>query len=219
MQKGTKIILAVLFFLIVMSGTIAVLSYILINKSLPQYNGKIDFPALSTPAEIQWNEFAVPHIQAKDDADLFRLLGYVHAQERLWQMDFFRRAGAGELSEIFGAEALSTDKLMRTWGLKSIAQTALDSLSNESRTVLTAYSEGVNHFMKTNTARLPIEFSLLGYKPRPWEPIDTITIQKVVAMRLSQAWHVELTFYQLAQKFGLRAAMDLFPDYPAATGG
>ncbi|KAA3612211.1 MAG: penicillin acylase family protein [Calditrichaeota bacterium] len=216
MHKNMKIILALLFFIFVMAITISILGYILINKSLPDYQAKVPFPSLSEQAEIHWDELAVPHIYAKHDLDLFRLLGYAHAQERLWQMDFFRRAGAGRLSEIFGGEALETDKLMRTWGFAYIAGQIADSLSLESKRALAAYSDGINQFIEINSSRMPIEFSLLGYKPEQWKPVDSIVIQRLVAMRLSLAWHVELTFYRIAAKFGVNAAAEIFPDFPSS---
>ncbi len=214
MQRSMKILLALLFFVFVMGVTISILSYILINKSLPDYGAEISLPQLEAPVEVRRDEFAVPHIFAKTDLDAFRVLGFVHAQERLWQMDFFRRAGAGRLSEIFGAPALESDKLMRTWGFAANTSWLADSISIESKAVLVAYAQGVNRFIELNSSRLPIEFSLLGYKPEAWKPRDALIIQRLLAMRLSIAWHVELTFYRIAAEFGAKAAREIFPDYP-----
>lgn len=209
-RRFTAIIIFIIFAVIV----IAILSRRLIVKSLPDYEATIEIAILESEASVYWDEFKVPHIYAQNEQDLFRVAGYVAAQERLWQMDLCRRIAAGRLSEIFGERTLENDVFARTWGFERAAQNIEASLSTESRTVLDAYAEGVNFFIEKNRDALPVEFALLGYEPEPWKISDSIAYARFMAFQLSFTWHLEPILHLIAQKTSTAQALELFPEFP-----
>ena len=145
--------------------------------SVPGYDGTIRVAALDAKIEIVRDAHAVPHIQAESFRDAAYGLGYAHAQDRLWQMEMARRFVQGRLAELFGASAFGSDALMRTLGLYTAAEDALDHLSPEAREALLAYAEGVNAYISNSKDRWPIEFVLTGNTPpEPWRPADSIAV-------------------------------------------
>ncbi len=143
---------------------------------VPNFAGGVKAP-VSRPVEIERDKFGIPHIYATSDADLFIALGYAMAQDRLFQLDWLRRKGAGRLAEIVGNDGLEQDVLARTVGLNRIARAEWDRLPAETQSVLTAFSAGVNAVIEESGDRLPIEFDLLDYRPEPWQPIDCLLIE------------------------------------------
>lgn len=133
---------------------------------------------------IQRDTFGVPRIRAAHDRDVFFATGYVHAQDRLWQLELQRRIANGRLSELFGASMLERDIWMRTLGLRPAAQAAFAALSPQARDALTAYAEGINAWLKTHPQR-PLEFLAAGVEPEPWTPIDSLAWSKVFALSLA----------------------------------
>lgn len=164
--------------------------------------------------EIYRNQFSVPHIVAKSEADAFFALGYVHAQDRLWQMDVARRAGEGRLSEIFGKEALETDKFLRTLDLNVISKKLWKASSKQSRFILEQYSKGINAYIDEHKTGLPFEFGALGYIPEPWEPHDCLLIGRMMAFEMSMSFWSDIAFGEIADKLGADRASDLIPSYP-----
>ena len=152
------------------------------RASLPQLDGAIQVAGLSAPVEVLRDARGVPHLRASSFQDLFFAQGYVTAQDRLWQMDLSRRLAEGELSEVFGERTLRLDLENRTLGFRQVSERALAELSPEARAPLTAYANGVNAFIATHNHRLPLEFHLLDYQPRPWSEIDSLA----VALNLAQ---------------------------------
>jgi len=211
MPKSLRLFLGVAVILIVIFGAVAVFGTRLVKKSLPQTGGEKPLAALSQPVTVQRDEYGVPHIFAQNEADLWRAAGYVAAQDRLWQMDVTRRAVRGTLSEIFGEAALPQDKFLRTWGFHRLAKRLAENLSPESRRTLEAYAEGVNAFIDENKSRLPIEFSILQYKPEPWKIEDSIGFVRLLAFNLCYAWFFEPALGKIADKYGLPMAMEIFP--------
>jgi penicillin amidase len=132
--------------------------------------------AVAEPVEICRDRRGVPHIFAHSDADLFFGFGYAAAQDRLFQLDWLRRKGAGRLSEILGPEGLPQDILVRTVGLHRIAAAEWETLPSETQSVLTSFSQGINAAIEQSNT-LPIEFDLLDYRPEPWTPIDCLLIE------------------------------------------
>jgi len=126
--------------------------------------------------EIVRDQAGIPHIFADNDTDLFLGLGVAMAQDRLWQLDYYRRKATGRLAEILGAEALPQDVLARTVGLHRIAVAELNDLPQATVDLLTAFSKGINLVIEASQAQLPIEFDLLSYRPEPWQPLDTVAI-------------------------------------------
>ena len=186
----------------------------LLTDSLPQTDGEIRLPVLRKPADIYRDRFGVPHIFAANDTDLFKAAGYVTAQDRLWQLDFNRRVARGRLSEILGDVTLEEDKFLRLIGFGRIAEKIWPRLSPESRAAYQAYADGINAFIETHRAELPVEFSLLGYEPEPWRPQDSVAFARLMAWNLSFSWHVEIVLGRLVEKLGARKAREVFPDFP-----
>jgi len=191
--------------------------YIWLRGSLPQMSGTIAIPGLTAPVEIVRDREGVPHIAAASEADAYRALGFVHAQDRLWQMELQRRLGAGRTSELVGAATLPMDKTLRTLGIYRVAQENYADLDPASRALLDAYAEGVNAFLATRdplTAPLPIEFQLLGVAPEPWRPADSLVWGKMMALSLSANWNAEVNRARLATKLSAAQIAELYPAYP-----
>lgn len=214
MARRWGVVSKVLIFVFFVSIAIIFLGYRLITSSLPQTSGIIEVAGLSVGVDVYRDSFGVPHIFAQNERDLFFAAGYVTAQDRLWQMDFNRRAAAGRLSEIFGEATIEHDKFLRLWGFRRIADEIARILSPESRAALTAYAAGVNAFIETHQGRLPIEFSLLGYKPEAWQIEDSIAFTRLMAWKLSFSWYVDLMLQELVEKVGVHKAREVFPDFP-----
>lgn len=170
---------------------------------------------LAAPVKISRDERGIPHIEAASDADLYFAQGYATAQDRLWQMDLLRRTERGELSEIFGQATLEQDKLRRTYGFARLSDVLLAKASPGSRAALDSYARGVNAYLAsldgTQGKQLPREFQLLQYKPRPWQPSDSIVIGKLFAEALSTTWQTDLFRASLADLPPARRA-ELLPD-------
>ena len=211
MPKSLRIVFGVIVILAVIFGAVAVLGTRLVKKSLPPTGGEKALAALAQPVTVQRDEYGVPHVFAQNESDLWRAAGYVAAQDRLWQMDFARRAARGTLSEIFGAAMLPQDKFLRTWGFYRLAQRLTGNLSPESRRMLEAYAEGVNAFIEDNKSRLPVEFSILQYKPEPWKIEDSIGLIRLLAFNLCYAWFFEPALGKVVEQYGLPMAMEIFP--------
>ncbi len=181
---------------------------------LPQVEGTAEIVGLKEQVEIIRDRWGVPHIYAAGLEDLFFAQGYVQAQDRLWQMELNRRLANGRLSEIFGKAAFESDRFVRTVGIARAAANDLSCLSPESRSLLNAYARGVNTYIDRNSRKLPLEFILLGFKPEPWQPLDTLAWIKMQAWQLSANWATELLNAALVGKVGPERAARLFGRYP-----
>jgi penicillin amidase len=186
------------------------------QRSLPAYDGTVQVTGLGQPVQILRDQHAVPHILANSFEDAAFGLGFVHAQDRLWQMELSRRFIQGRLAEGLGELAFDADVLTRTMGLYQAAGQALDHLSPESRRALEAYSAGVNAFITTHKGRWPIEFVLAGITPEPWTPVDSIAVLKGMAFQLSGNAFGEAARARLLPVLGLRGLEDFFPPFEAA---
>ncbi len=190
----------------------AALAY-LYRRPLPKINGAIKVAGLRAPVEIIRDKWGVPHIYAQNLDDLFFGQGYVHAQERLWQLELMRRLAHGRLAEIVGSLAFDTDRLVRILGLGRAARNDLEHIDAESARALKAYALGVNTFIGANANRLPLEFTLLGFKPEPWGPVDSLAIGKFLAWGLGGNWDLEIVKAALLQKLGPERAARLQAEY------
>jgi penicillin G amidase len=177
----------------------ALVSSILIGCA-PSAN-RASIQGVSSSITVTRDQYGVPHIRAKSDLDAFFAQGYVHAQDRLWQMDLNRRTGAGRLSEILGDAALENDKFLRTWGFYRAAEAAYPALSTRTKDILKAYTAGVNAFI--NQGNWPIEYSLVGATPEPWKPADSLVWAKMLTFNLAGNWSEELENAQVVAKIGL----------------
>ena len=143
------------------------------------------------------NAFGIPHIIGKNTHDVFFAQGYVHAQDRLWQMDLWRRTGRGRTAEIFGKEGVAIDAFLRSLEIRAIAARQARSISKRSREILQAYADGVNAYIDENNEDLPFEFDALDYKPEPWTIEDCLIVGRVLSFELSLAFWTDLAFAQI----------------------
>ena len=185
-----------------------------LTKSFPQTTGSIVYQSLQYPADVFRDEYGVPRITARTDHDALFAMGFVHAQDRLWQMDLQRRAGSGRLSEIFGKVTLPFDRMFRVVGLRRIAEEIERHLSEQTRIDLQAYCEGVNAWRGTTIGKLPIEFDLLRYDPEPWTPVDCIVVARLLAWELNLSWWTDITYGALVARLGEDTVAQILPSYP-----
>ncbi|GAC1584219.1 MAG: penicillin acylase family protein [Ktedonobacteraceae bacterium] len=183
------------------------------RRPLPKTKGKLHLWGLHEPVEVLTDSYGVPHIYAHNEDDLYFAQGYMHAQERLWQMEVNRRIGSGRLSELFGPIAVETDRFCRRLGMHRSAAEEVKHLSTHNRRVLDAYASGVNTFIENNSHRLPVEFTLLGVKPAPWSPANTIQWSKMMGWNLGGNWETELIRARIVSKFGPERAAQLESGY------
>ncbi len=174
---------------------------------------RVALPGLRDAAEVRWDRWGVPHVYAKSQADAFLLQGYLHAEDRLWQMELHRRIGSGRLSEIFGERTLEADRFLRRVGLHRVAVAEVAGLSPEAGAMLEAYCRGVNGWLK-DRRRLPLEFALLGFTPQPWCPADCLLWGKLMGWGLALNWDVELFRAGLADRVGQETAASIEWSYP-----
>jgi penicillin amidase len=192
----------------------------LAKQSFPQTEGQIQLSGLDQAVDIYRDTMGIPHIYAATLHDLFFAQGYVHAQDRFWQMDFWRHIGSGRLSEMFGAAQVETDAFLRTLGWRQLAEQEYTQLSAESKAILEAYSEGVNAYLKDHQgAALSLEYAILGflnrnYAPEPWTPIHTLTWAKVMAWDLGGNIDEEIERAILLGSLSPEQVAELYPPYP-----
>lgn len=178
-------------------------------RPLPRVNGTITMPGVQQAVHVFRDPWGVPHIYASCNEDLFFAQGYVHAQERLWQMELNRLTARGQLSELFGIRALDTDRFVRVLGFGRVAQREVDLLDDKTRTVVESYLLGVNTFLETHGNRLPVECTILRHQPRPWEAADILAWGKLMALSLSGDWQTKLFNARLVARLGEARAREL----------
>ncbi|MGZ3514535.1 MAG: penicillin acylase family protein [Thermodesulfobacteriota bacterium] len=180
------------------------------RKSLTQTSGEISLGGLKEDVEIIRDTYGVPHIYAKNEPDLYFALGYAMAQDRLWQMEFLRRLGHGQLSELLGEDLVKVDRFFRTIAAAGVNRTIPGDLAFLPK----SFADGINAFLKAHPDRLPFEFKLLRYKPQPWTAEDYIAILKVVNWGLSNGWKVDLVAARILEKVGTEKWKEAFPVWP-----
>ncbi len=180
------------------------------RRALPQLDGTVSVSGISAPVTVVRDAQGVPTISAGSRHDLLFAQGYVTAQDRLWQMDVLRRSANGTLAEILGARVLRHDIEQRYLLLGPVAARTAASLSPEDREDFQAYSDGVNAFIAEHANRLPVEFRILKYQPRPWTPTDSLLLGLHMNVMLANFWPVELQRERLTVKLGPELAADLY---------
>ncbi|MGC2413148.1 MAG: penicillin acylase family protein [Stellaceae bacterium] len=205
-----RIVVGALVLLLVLSGGI----FLYLRSSLPQVAGRIVVEGLKGEVTIARDGDGIPLITASDDEDAAFGLGYAHAQDRLFQMELMRRNGAGRLAEIFGAQAVGIDRLMRTLGIYRLAEAEFASLSEPVRRGLEAYAAGVNAFLATRPGALPPEFLLLRFAPEPWRPADGLVWGKLMDLLLAGNYRGELLRARLLRTVSPEDLAFLYPEYP-----
>ena len=207
--------------ILVLVITLAGLTTYTVRKSFPQENGTIAIPGLEGEVKVLRDEWGIAQVYAASDHDLFLAQGYVTAQDRFWQMDFWRHIGSGRLSEMFGESQLEKDRFLRTMGWKKIAeQEFAETLDDSTKANLQAYAEGVNAYLETHQgSALSLEYAVLkllnrDYNPEPWQPIHSILWGKVMAYDLSTNLGDEIERTILLKSFPRSRVDELFPGYP-----
>ncbi len=210
MGKTFRILRAVFSALILLVSLLTLSGWWMLRSTLPQLDGTLLVPGLHAPVEVERDSWGIPHIRAQSLDDLLLAQGYVTAQDRLWQMDLLRRAAAGELSEIFGAAAVEHDVENRTLGFRQAADAALATMPAPRRAMLEAYARGVNAYIDARTGRLPAEFLVLRYQPRPWTPRDTLLIAANLYKELTGFWRDQIVRGEVTRTVGPELANDLY---------
>jgi penicillin amidase len=181
------------------------------RSALPQLDGRLQVNGLSAPVTVTRDGHGVPTIEAKTLEDLFFAQGYVTAQDRLWQMDIMRRFGAGELSEILGEDTLRIDREQRILGLRAAAKKSLTMTNPRDLAYFAAYARGVNAYIAAQGDHLPIEFRILKYAPRPWQPEDSVVIANQMVKDLNYPYFYQaLDREKILAKLGPELTADLY---------
>lgn len=182
------------------------------RKALPDYNRSVYLEGLHDEVRIYRDQNAMPHIFATNEQDLYMAVGYVMAQDRLWQMDLLRRATTGRLSEIFGEEMVGADHLLRALRIPEKSEMVLAASGREQLLALQAFCSGVNQFIDAHQKTLPFEFTVLRYRPEYWEPVHSINLIGYMAWDLSGSWGPEVLLHKLQQSLDEERFRELIPD-------
>jgi len=204
----------VLLLVLLLAAAIGIYVY----RSFPALDGELKVGGLSAAVSVARDGADVTHIKAQSPRDAWMALGYVHAQERGWQLEFNRRVMHGELSEVLGEATLDTDKLMRTLGIMEAAQRQWQVLPTEAKQALQAYSDGINAFYAGSAQALSPEFHILGVKPggsgQPWTPQDSVGWALMMALDLGGNWGNEFARLSAAKVLSTEELWQLFTPYP-----
>lgn len=185
--KRTLLAILVLFVVILIAG-FAFIRH-LSRSALPDYNTDLRLAGLHAPVEVYRDSFAIPHVYAKDEHDLYTAVGYIMAEERLWQMDFLRHVTEGRLSEIFGEGFVETDLILRALRFREKSEKILKQTDSASLQALVAFADGINQYISNHEHRLPPEFKILKYKPEKWEPFHSLNMIGYMSWDLKAGWN------------------------------
>jgi len=213
MMKILKISIAGIIVLVVILS-LGVFGYL--KSTVPDYSGSHHMTGIKSEVEVIRDSFGMPHIFAANDDDAYFAMGYCQAQDRMFQMDLARRAGLGRLSEILGSSLVKVDKLFRVINASSPIDEWKEKLSPETLSVLKAFSAGINAFLENGSTPLPVEFTILGYQPEPWQVTDSIAVMLYMAWTMNYAFKNELLHAAIVEKVGEDLAKELFIDYPSS---
>ena len=222
MNRFARIGLVIFGILLVLLLIVAGSGYSAVKRPLPTTDGTITLNGLQDEVQIYRDEYGVPHIYASNQDDLFFAQGYITAQDRFWQMEFWRHIGMGRISEIAGEATIDQDKFIRTMGWNRMAEDYIDYYDQEAPefiAILDAYSAGVNAYIDENRDTLPLQFQILGlvnepWEIEPWQPVHTVAWGIVMSDNLSGNWSNELTRARLYQELGQETVDALLPGYP-----
>jgi penicillin amidase len=204
---------------LILLGVAAIaLAYYFASRSLPDYDAQTQVAGISAPIEIVRDNANVPHIFAATDNDAYFALGYVHAQDRMWQMTMLRRTAQGRLSELFGERTIGIDEVLRRFDLHTLAVSSVNAQTDETKTALTAYSAGVNAWLTEVNAgargRGAPEMWLFSHPVAPWQPADSLAILKLMALQLSSHLENEVLRARTSLLLGNERLQDILPDDP-----
>lgn len=205
-----------LFLVVIVASAAAIAVYVTFYRAMPTYDAVVEIPGMSAEVTIAWDEYAVPHIFAGSDDDLYFAVGYVHAQERLWQMTLGQMASEGRFSEFLGHKALPYDRFFRTLGIPRVSKEIVESLPPDELRRLQRYADGVNAWVEGNREKLPMEFVLLDIQPIPWTPEHSVGAMRLLGWEMNVGWWPEMTFGYIRTRLGEPLWRELLPSY---TGG
>jgi len=206
----------VLSLIVIIAGAAAGALWWWARESLPSLDGNRRLVGLNAPVEVLTDDHGVPHVYAEGPEDAWFTVGVLHARDRLWQMEVYRRAAYGRLSEILGERTLRIDRRLLTLGLRDSAEAEWRVAPPAVRNALTRYVAGVNAYIAEATGRrLPLEFQLLRTTPAPWTPVDSLVVGRLLAWRLAENHQGELVRHALAARFGPSEAVRLGGAYPS----
>ncbi|WP_299049962.1 penicillin acylase family protein [uncultured Nocardioides sp.] len=206
--------------LVLLLLVLTVTAVVVVRRPLPTVDGELDLPGLSAPVEVLRDEHGVPQLYGSSVDDLLMAQGYVHAQDRFYEMDVRRHLTAGRLSELFGEATLESDALIRTMGWRRVAERELALVSPQTRAALTAYAEGVNAYLEANDpSEIAVQYTVLGltgldYRPEPWTPVDSLAWLKAMAWDLRGNVDEEVARVLVGAEHSPRETRQLFPGYP-----
>ena len=189
---------------------------IFFKKGFPQYSGEIESGGVKQSVEIYRDAYGIPHIYAQSEYDVYFAQGYVHAQDRLWQMELLRRLVRGRLSEIAGKDAIEVDMFMRLLGMDKTMERLASEASEGAREVARAYVDGVNAYIQARGKKLPLEFSALKLSPEPYTEEDLFATVLLNSWSLNTNFLQELLAVRMMNRLTADAFADLFPSYPSA---
>jgi penicillin amidase len=219
-----RIAVAVAALLVVVFGIVAVLAVTWVRRPFPTTEGEIKVPGLSAKVSVLRGDHGIPQIYADNADDLFKAEGFVHAQDRFFEMDLRRHITAGRLSELVGEGGLETDRVIRTLGWRRVAEAELPTLKPETRRYLQAYSDGVNAYIhqQGSPSNMSLEYVVLGqkvpdYRVEDWTPVDSLAWLKAMAWDLRGDYSSELMRARLAGTMSINQINELFPAYPYDT--
>jgi penicillin amidase len=201
-----RLLLSVVVLLLVLAGGVAAALW----WTLPGGTETAAIPGLSAPVQISFDADGIPRIRAADALDAAAALGFVHARDRMFQMELMRRAASGRLSEIAGSVTLPFDRTMRTLGLARSAEADYATLPDATKAMLEAYTRGVNAWIGAQGRFSAPEFLVLG-PPEPWVAVDSLLWAKTMGLWLSENWHTELARQALAGKLPAKKIRELWP--------
>ncbi len=222
MNRLIRISLIVLGVIVVLGVALAITAVVMVRRPFPQTAGTLTLPALQDEVQVYYDEYGIPQIYAQNEHDLFVAQGYIHAQDRFWQMEFWRHTGLGRISEITGPAGLQFDRFIRTVGWNRLAAQNLayyEAEAPELMDVLNAYSEGVNAYIAAHGDQASLNFTILGlvnepWEIEPWEPIHTVAWGLAMAHDLGGNYEDELDRARLIAELGEATTDTLLPGYP-----
>jgi len=197
-----------LLLLVVLAGVGA---WFWLRTSLPPSSGTLALAGLEKPVEVLFDDAGVPTIRAQNERDAAMALGYLHAANRLFQMELNRRVASGRLAEIFGERALPSDRYMRLFGFADLAESDYARLPADPRALFDAYARGVNAWLDGHSGAWPPELYLLGGRPEPWRPQDSLLWSRLMSLLLSTNWPDEWLRARLAQRLSPAQLESLWP--------
>jgi len=211
MKKRTKVLYSILTLIVLIAIGAFIFINNLKNSALPDYQAEIELYGLIDKVEVIRDDNAVPHIYAKNESDLYKVTGYVLAQDRLWQMDLLRRVTQGRLSEIFGEDMIDSDILLRSLRMTEKSEYVMETSPKEVISALESFVDGINQYIDQNN-QLPFEFRVLGYKPEKWKKEDITGLIGYMSWDLKTAWDTEILLYKIKSKLGDKAFNELLPN-------